>query len=194
MIISEMDVAPWIAHWIMMVSDDLRWYYMAFNCILWYMMVFMVLDGILVFDSIHWYSDGIQLYLMEVHGMAGNYIVFYGIQWYSMELHGIQWHCRLLHGIQWYFTVVNLKLNRFTFIYHDYLNLPWVTPQFASIYLNLPQFTIIVSVDHVTSYIFWKLWPTAFRLWLQSVFSKCIIWWSSFWHMRIIISSSQHYA
>ena len=44
-----MDVAPWIANWIMMVSDGIRWYS-------------MVLDGILLLNSIHWYS-------MVLHGL-----------------------------------------------------------------------------------------------------------------------------
>ena len=48
-----MDEAPWIANWILTVSDGSRWYYRAFNCIQWYS---MVLYGILVFDSIHYYS------------------------------------------------------------------------------------------------------------------------------------------
>ena len=48
-----MDVAPWIANWIMMVSDGIRWY-----C--------MVLDGILLLNSIHWYS-------MVLHGLRWYY-------------------------------------------------------------------------------------------------------------------------
>ena len=78
---SEMDVAPWIAHWIMMVSDY-RWYLMVFNCIRWYLMVLngiewysMVFCGILVFNSIHWYS-----------------MVFDGFRWYSMVLQAITWY------------------------------------------------------------------------------------------------------
>ena len=45
---SEMDVAPWIANWIL--TDGIRWYYTAFNCIILYLMVF---------NGIAWYS-GIQ--------------------------------------------------------------------------------------------------------------------------------------
>ena len=42
-----MNVAPRIAHWILMVSDGIGWYYMAFNCIQLYLMVF---------NGIAWYS------------------------------------------------------------------------------------------------------------------------------------------
>ena len=38
-----MDVAPWIAHWIMMVLDGILLYYMVSDGITWYYMVF---DGI----------------------------------------------------------------------------------------------------------------------------------------------------
>ena len=44
-----MEVAPWIADWILMVSDGIRWYCMVF-------------DGILLLNSIHWYS-------MVLHGI-----------------------------------------------------------------------------------------------------------------------------
>ena len=40
---SQMEVAPWIADWIMMVSDGIRWYCMVFDGIAGYYMVF---DGI----------------------------------------------------------------------------------------------------------------------------------------------------
>ena len=52
-------VAPWIANWIMMVSDGIRWYCME-------------LDGILLLNSIHWYS-----------------MVLHGLRWYCRLLHGI---------------------------------------------------------------------------------------------------------
>ena len=55
-----MDVAPWIANWIMMVSDGIRWYSMVF-C---YWIVFI----------------GIQWYCMVYDGIAGYYMVFDGIQ------------------------------------------------------------------------------------------------------------------
>ena len=38
-----MDVAPWIAHWIMMVSDGIAWYTMVYDGITWYL---VVLNGI----------------------------------------------------------------------------------------------------------------------------------------------------
>ena len=37
-----MDVAPWIANWIRMVSNGIRWYCMVF-------------DGVLLLNSIQWY-------------------------------------------------------------------------------------------------------------------------------------------
>ena len=36
-----MDVAPWIAHWIMMVSVGIQWYCMEFDGIAGYYMVFI---------------------------------------------------------------------------------------------------------------------------------------------------------
>ena len=48
-----MDVAPWIANWILLVSDGITWYYMAFKCIQWYL---MVLNGILCNFCIQWCS------------------------------------------------------------------------------------------------------------------------------------------
>ena len=62
-----MDVAPWIAHWILMVSDGIRWYCMVF-------------DGILLLNSIHWYS-----------------MVLHGIRWYCRLLHGIHWYFTLIN-------------------------------------------------------------------------------------------------
>ena len=47
-----MDVAPWKANWIMVVSDGIRWYCMVFN-------------GILLLNSIHWYS------MVFRHGTSG---------------------------------------------------------------------------------------------------------------------------
>ena len=38
---SQMDVAPWIAHWIMMVSVGIQWYCMEFDGIAGYYMVFI---------------------------------------------------------------------------------------------------------------------------------------------------------
>jgi len=55
-----MDVAPWIANWIRMVSDGIRWYCMVF-------------DGVLLLNSIQWYC-------MVYDGIAGYYMVFDGIQ------------------------------------------------------------------------------------------------------------------
>ena len=54
-----MYAAPWIAHWIIMVSDGITWYLMVIDGIQWYCMVF---NGILVFNSINWYS-------MVLHGI-----------------------------------------------------------------------------------------------------------------------------
>ena len=63
-----MDVAPWIANWIMTVSDGIRWYCMVF-------------DGILLLNSIHWYSmvfNGIAWSTMVLQAIM--YMVFDGIQ------------------------------------------------------------------------------------------------------------------
>ena len=75
-----MDVAPRIAHWIMMISDGIRWYLMAFDCIWWHLIVFkMVFAGILRFDSIHWYSMAdkfINGILLHFTLFCCNYLLF----------------------------------------------------------------------------------------------------------------------
>ena len=57
----------------------------------------MVLHGILVFKSIHYYS-------MVFNGIAnaGYYIVFDDIQLHLMVLQSITWYSMALHGIQLY--------------------------------------------------------------------------------------------
>ena len=55
----------------------------------------MVLHGILVFNSIHYYS-------MVFNGITGYYIVFDDIQLHSMVLQSITWYSMALHGIQLY--------------------------------------------------------------------------------------------
>ena len=67
---SQMEVAPWIADWILMVSDGIQWY-----CI--------VFDGILLLNSIHWYS-----------------MVLYGLRWYCRLLHGIWWYSIIFNSLR----------------------------------------------------------------------------------------------
>ena len=66
-----MDVAPWIANWILTVSDGITWHLH---------MVFDVLHGIqlycwLLFNGIQWYCR-----------------LLYNIQWYSLVLQSITWY------------------------------------------------------------------------------------------------------
>ena len=64
-----MYVAPWIADWIMMVSDGIAWSSMVLQAITWYLMVF---------NNIRWYY-------MVFDGIAGYYISR-GIVTFSLSL------------------------------------------------------------------------------------------------------------
>ena len=53
-----------------------------------------ILDGCSTVDSMLDY-DGIRLYSVVFNGI----LLLNSIHWYSMVLHGIRWYCRILHGI-----------------------------------------------------------------------------------------------
>ena len=105
-----MEVAPWIADWILMVSDGIRWYFaieqysLVFNGIAWYLMVF----------------QAITQYLM----------VFNNIRWYCMVFDGIACYYMVFIDISPCLTLNYLIFPQVTLIYIDLLNLP----KFTSIY------------------------------------------------------------
>ena len=73
-----MDVAPWIDHWIILVSNGIQSYYM-----------------------IHIQLSSMVLNLMVLHGFQWYPMVFNGIQWYPMVFNYFQWYWMVSVCLRW---------------------------------------------------------------------------------------------